>query len=482
MNSPVNDSDAPFGDSHGPMLMGSYAPILEEEVLENLPVEGKIPADLNGVYLRNGPNPRFEPKATHHIFDGDGMVFAAQFDNGRVIYRNKWVRTDGWLEEDKTQNSEYWGIMSTVKGRDDLPIKDTANTDVIGHAGKALVSWYLAGTPYIINPITLETEGKADYTPGPGKGFSSHPKVDEVTGELMFFDYFHQYPHMHYGVVDASGKLTHSVPIELPGSRLPHDMAITEHYSILHDLPVYNDLEAHEAGRHKIIFDASLKTRFGVIPRHGAADSIRWFEFSPCFLYHSINAWEEGDEVVMIACRYMPVLNADGSIDEKQTARDIGLNVMDARLWRYRMNIKTGETKEQCLNADYNVEFPGFDSAKTGRYSQWAYLVDHDPKILRWAGIRKLNTDTGESVSSWTDDYDHCWYSEPWFAPADNQRSEDHGYVVAFVWNDKSREQQLQVFDALDLSKGPVARIKLPHRVPAGFHACWMKPGQIAAG
>ncbi len=480
MNNPSVSPEEPFGESHGPMLTGNFAPIFEEYVLDDFAVEGEIPADLNGVYLRNGPNPRFEPNGMYHAFDGDGMLHAAHFDRGKVTYRNKWVRTDAWQEEDRAGRAEYWGIMSTLKGRSERPLKDTANTDVIGHAGHAVACWYLAGVPYHIDPITLETLGKGDYTFAPGNGLSAHPKVDEVTGELLFFDYFHEHPHMTYGVVDATGKATHQIPIELPGSRLPHDMGITENYSILHDLPVFNDEAAYRAGRHKIRFDASLPTRFGVIPRHGAADTIRWFEFSPCFLYHVVNAWEEGDEVVMVACRYMPVIDAGGRIDEVKTARRIATLGMDARLWRYRMNPKTGESQEECLDPDRNVEFPTYDSARTGRKTQWGYLVDHDPDILRWTGIRKYNTDSGECTGAWTDGHDDCWYSEPWFAPADNQRSEDHGYVVSFVWNDRSRQQQLQVFDALDLSQGPVARVHIPHRMPPGFHACWMKPNQIA--
>lgn len=481
MNAIVSDPNAPFGHEHGPMLTDNFAPVPEESVLDDLPVEGAIPADLNGVYLRNGPNPRFEPKGIHHYFDGDGMIHAACFQDGRVTYRNKWVRTEGWLENDRQGEETYWGVMATVKDSRDRPMNDVANTDVIGHAGSALVTWYLAGVPYLLDPLTLKTERAApDYVGEPGRGMSAHPKVDEVTGELMFFDYFTDYPHMSYGVVNAEGKLVHHVPIELPGERLPHDMGITENYSILHDLPVYHEEEALRAGRHKIRFDASLKARFGVLPRYGSAESIRWFEFSPCFLYHVVNAWEEGDEVVMVACRYMPALDDQGHIDEQRTAKMIAHLVMDARLWRYRMNLKTGETREECLDSERNMEFPGFNSALTGRRTQWAYLVDHDPEILRWTGIRKVNTDTGQSVGEWSDDPDNCWYSEPWFAPADDAQAEDHGYVVVFVWNDATRSQQLQVFDARDVGKGPVARIEMPSRIPAGFHACWMKPGQIA--
>ncbi len=481
MSAVLKDPEAPFGHHHGPMLTGVYAPLAEEETLTDLPVEGKIPADLNGVYLRNGPNPRFEPKGAYHYFDGDGMLHAAVFRAGQLTYRSRWIRTEGWLENEAAGRETHWGVMATVKGNPKKPMSNVANTDVIGHGGNAVATWYLAGVPYLVDPVTLETvRGAPEYVGGSGNGMSAHCKVDEVTGELMFFDYFAEPPYMRYGVITDDGELVHHVPIELPGDRLPHDMGITEHYSILHDLPVYHDEAALKAGRHKIRFDASLPARFGVIPRRGAPESIRWFEFSPCFLYHVVNCWEEGDEVVMVACRYMPAEHSDGTIDEQRTAKMIAHLMMDARLWRYRMNLKTGETHEECLNPDLNVEFPGYDSSRTGRKTRWGYLVDHDPNTLRWTGIRKFDTDTGECVGAWTDGHDHCWYTEPWFAPADDATTEYHGYVIVFVWNDEAREEQLQVFDARDLNAGPMARITLPHRIPPGFHACWMKPGQIA--
>lgn len=487
MNAPFNahdetprkKSEAPFGFGHGPMLTGSFAPIFEERVLDDLQIEGKIPTDLNGVYLRNGPNPRFEPKGMYHPFDGDGMMHAAYFREGKLTYRNKWVRTEGWKKNDAQGEETHWGIHSTLKGRSDMPMNDTANTDVIGHGGKALATWYLAGEPYLLDPITLETLGTGDYVRPPGNGISAHPKVDETTGEMMFFDYFDFHPFMAYGVVSAEGELQHHVPIELPGDRLPHDMGISAKHSILHDLPVYHCPEALKAERHKILFNSQMPARFGVIPRFGQPEQIKWFEFSPCFLYHVVNCWDEGDEVVMVACRYMPIIKDDGSIDEVRTAKRIANLGMDARLWRYRMNLKTGEGTEECLNADYNVEFPGYNSAYTGVKSKFAYVVDHDPDTLRWRGIRKFDTDTGECMGAWTDGYEDCWYSEPWFAPADNPTSEDHGYVITLVWNDRTETQQLQIFNAQSVSNGPVARVTLPERIPSGFHACWMKPDQI---
>jgi carotenoid cleavage dioxygenase-like enzyme len=472
--------EAPFGDAYGPMLMGPFAPVSDESVLDALPVEGEIPADLNGVYLRNGPNPRFAPQGRYHPFDGDGMIHAAHFERGRVVYRNRWVRTDAWLEEDRAGTATFHGIRETLKGRSDKRLKDASNTDVIGHGGVALASWYMSGDSYRIDPITLQTLGKATAVRGLGGGFSAHSKVDAQTGELMFFDYWNDAPYMSYGVVGADGTLLNQVPIALPGPRLPHDMAITEHYSILHDLPLLHDEEAMARGRHKLNFHPELPTRFGVIPRHGNAASLRWFEFSPCFLYHVVNAWEEGDEVVMVACRYMPERTTSGDIDAPRTARNIAELKMHARLWRWRMNMRTGEAREEQLDDRYNSEFPSSRADLAGHPSRWGYLVDHHPDILHWTGIRKFDIGSGACVGEFSDGAAHTWYSEPWFAPADGGSAEDDGYVVVFAWNDALREQQLQVFDARDISSGPVARVKLPRRVPSGFHACWMPRDTIA--
>ncbi|APW44250.1 carotenoid oxygenase family protein [Rhodoferax saidenbachensis] len=477
MNAPLNAALlAPFGEDHGPHLSGVYAPVNAEQTLHNLPLlRGQIPTDLNGVYLRAGPNARFEPHGRYHPFDGDGMVHAAQFSKGQLTYRNRWIHTDGWQEEDLAQQATFYGIRETLKGRTDKRLKDTANTDVVGHAGKALALWYMAGDAYEIDPVTLQTLGKARGITATGKGISAHAKVDETTEELMFFDYSTEAPYMHYGVLSADGALQHHVPIDLPGPRLPHDMAITQHYSILHDLPLFHDADALALGRHKIRFHPEMHTRFGVIPRLGASDSIRWFSFTPCYLYHTVNAWEDGDWLVLVGCRYMPRTRADGSIDPEGTARDVAELVMRARLWCWRMNLATGETEEHVLNPDLNVEFPSCNARLAGRKTRYGYLVDHSSvTTLQWAGLRKMDLETGASLSAWTDDPVHSWYTEPWFAEADNATAEDHGYLIAFQWNEALQRQTLDIFDARDLSTGPVAQVELPARVPVGFHGCWI--------
>jgi carotenoid cleavage dioxygenase len=473
--------EAPFGEDYGPLLQGVYAPVMQELALEELKLlKGSIPTDLNGVYLRAGPNARYAPNGRYHPFDGDGMVHAAHFDNGRLTYRNRWVQTEGWKEEAQAGKSTHYGIRETLKGRQDKRLKDTANTDLVGHRGRALALWYMSGDAYEIDPITLQTLGKSAAISQSGGKISAHAKVDEITEELMFFDYGNDAPYMHYGVVDAQGRLAHYVPIDLPGPRLPHDMAVTEHYSILHDLPLFHDHEAMALGRHKIQFHPELPSRFGVIARRGAGDSIRWFNFTPCYLYHVVNAWEEGDWVVMVGCRYMPALDAQGRIDAQRTAKDVAELVMHARLWVWKMNVRTGETAEHVLNTDHNAEFPSYNGRLTGRKTRFGYLVDHSEKVtLHWSGIRKFDLETGADLGAWSDDPQNSWYSEPWFAEADRPQSEDHGYVVVFQWNNALQRQTLDIFDARDIARGPVAQVELPQRLPAGFHACWIEKDRL---
>ena len=474
---------APFGEDYGPLLQGVYAPVMEELQLQDLKlIKGSIPTDLNGVYLRAGPNARYAPNGRYHPFDGDGMVHAAHFDKGHLTYRNRWVQTEGWVEEAQAGKSTHYGIRETLKGRPDKRLKDTANTDLVGHRGRALALWYMSGDAYEIDPITLQTLGKSTAISQSGGKISAHAKVDEITEELMFFDYGNDAPYMHYGVVNAKGELAHYVPIDLPGPRLPHDMAVTEHYSILHDLPLFHDHEAMALGRHKIQFYPELPSRFGVIARYGAADSIRWFNFTPCYLYHVVNAWEEGDWVVMVGCRYMPALDAQGRIDAQRTAKDVAELVMHARLWVWKMNVKTGETAEHVLNTAHNAEFPSYNGRLTGRKTRFGYLVDHSETVtLHWSGIRKFDLETGADLGAWSDDPQNSWYSEPWFAEADQPQAEDHGYVVVFQWNNALQRQTLDIFDARDIAQGPVAQVELPQRLPAGFHACWIERDRLRA-
>lgn len=474
-------------DEQNPYLLGLYAPVRDEITAEDLEVIGEIPRDLNGVYLRNGPNRRHDAPGRYHWFDGDGMVHAMAFENGRARYRNRWVRTTAFTREEAAGHALWSGVMEnpranpagTARG---LPFKDSANTDLVQHRGRVLATWYLCGQPMSLDPLSLETLGAETFLGTLHGDVMAHPKADERTGELMWFDYGARDPLLRYGVVGASGRVEHEVAVDLPGPRLPHDMAITENYSILMDLPLVQDAAAARQGRYKITFDRSTPSRFAVLPRRGA--QVRWFEAEPCYIYHVVNAWEDADDhghstIVLDVCRVTrpePVPTRPGPLGKL-----LGYLRLDARLHRYVFDLDTGTTTEACLD-DANTEFPSIDTRICGAPNRYAYTVRiaDDAETVLFDGLLRYDRRTGQRQ-------EHSfgagrYGSEAPFAPRDGATGEDDGYLVSFVTDEGTGRSEVEILDAADLTAGPVARVLLPQRVPLGFHATWVRADQLRAG
>lgn len=472
---------APVDNSaENPYLLGVFAPVRDELTLDDLTVIGEIPKDLNGVYLRNGPNRQFDASGRYHMFDGDGMIHAAHFENGKVRYRNRYVRTKAFERESAEGRALWTGLMENPKDNPfgnghGLGIKDAANTDVIYHRGQVLATWYLCGTPYGVDPLSLETLGAQDFLGTFAGDMMAHPKVDEATNELFWFDYGPDVDYLRYGIIGADGTQTHLTHIDLPAPRLPHDMAITENYSILMDLPLVQDQEARKAGKYRIFYDRELVSRFAVIPRHGTGAEVRWFEAKPCYIYHVVNSWEEGDEIVMDACRVKNPQHQ--STFDHPLASMLAYMRLDAQLYRYRFNLRTGQTTEMALD-DANIEFPSVDSRIMGRSHRYSYNMSlgNEPTLL-FDGIVRFDSQSGTKV-------EHKfgpgrWGAEAPFAPRDNSTGETDGYLVCFVNDEVEDRGEINIFDAEDLEAGPVARVLLPRRVPSGFHACWVRADQL---
>lgn len=464
-----------------PYLLGVFAPVRDELTLDDLEVIGEIPKDLNGVYLRNGPNRRFAARGRYHMFDGDGMIHAAHFENGKVRYRNRYVRTKAFEQESAAGRALWTGLMENPKDNPfgnghGLGIKDAANTDVIFHRGQVLATWYLCGTPYGIDPLSLETLGAQDFLGTFAGDMMAHPKVDEATGELFWFDYGPDRNYLRYGVIGAEGAQTHLTHIDIPSPRLPHDMAITGNYSILMDLPLVQDQEARRNGKYRIFYDRELPARFAVIPRHGTGAEVRWFEAKPCYIYHVVNSWEEGDEIIMDVCR---VKNPQHQTTfEHPLANMLAYMRLDAQLYRYRFDLRTGQTTEAPLD-DANIEFPSVDSRIMGKSHRYSYNMSlgNEPTLL-FDGLVRFDSRTGTKE-------EHKfgkgrWGAEAPFAPRDGSTGETDGYLVCFVNDEAEDRGEIDIFDAEDVAAGPVARVLLPQRVPSGFHACWVRGDQLA--
>ena len=371
-------SDITPGDH--PYLQGAWTPLHEEvNATEMRLLEGRIPSDIDGVYLRNTQNPVYRAIGRYHPFDGDGMIHMIHFKDGQASYRNRFVDTKGLRAEQEAGHRLWAGLMENPK-LSERPgwgahgsIKDASSTDVVVHAGKALTSYYQCGEGYRMDPLTLEQQGIPPWSPL--DGISAHMKVDEATGELLFFNYSKHAPYMHYGVVDRHDKLVHYVPIPLPGPRLPHDMAFTEHYAILNDFPLYWDPELLKQGKHVVKFHPEQPSRFAIIPRRGQTHEIRWFEAAPTFVLHWLNAYEEGDEIVLDG--YFQEGPEPKNFDGAPKGYERMMSYLDQykmmpRLHRWRFNLKTGKTTEQRLD-ERTMEFGMYNMRYAGKPYRYAY-------------------------------------------------------------------------------------------------------------
>ena len=256
--------------SNHPYLNGPFTPLHEEVNATELEVlAGRIPTDLDGVYLRNTQNPVQQAIGRYHPFDADGMIHQIAFKDGRASYRNRLVRTKGFQAEQEAGHAIWAGLMEDPR-KSLRPgwgahggIKDASSTDVVVHAGKVLSTYYQCGEGYRLDPFTLDQQGTEGWVPL--DGISAHPKVDESTGELLFFNYSKYPPYMHYGVVDRHNRLTHYIPVPLPGPRLPHDMIFTKNFTILNDFPLFWDPELLKKGLHVVRFFPELPSRFAIV-------------------------------------------------------------------------------------------------------------------------------------------------------------------------------------------------------------------------
>ncbi|MCY1646799.1 carotenoid oxygenase family protein [Caulobacter sp. SL161] len=463
-----------LGPTNHPYMTGPWTPQHEEVNAWDLEVlEGAIPADLDGVYLRNTENPVHDPVGRYHPFDGDGMIHQIEFKGGAATYRNRFVRTR-CFEAEQEVNEGLWGGLMDGPGVSKRPgfgahgsLKDSASTDIVVHNGEAIATFYQCGEAYRLDPLTLENLGVASWAPL--EGVSAHPKVDEATGELMFFNYSKAWPYMHYGVVGADGKRKLYQGVPLPGPRLPHDMAFSSKYAILNDLPVFWDQDLMARDIHAVRLHKGIPSRFALVPREGGEP--RWFEAEPTYVLHWLNAYEDGDEVVL-----------DGYFQEKPIPRPLEgapdghghlMAYLDEhsflpKLHRWRFNLKTGETTEKHLD-DRVLEFGMFNQKYAGKPYRYAYSTTAKPGWFLFNGFVKHDLETGES---WSISLPEGRYaSEAPFAPKVGAVDEDDGYLVSFIIDENKGTSECLIVDARAFEV--VCRVALPHKLSSGTHTVW---------
>ncbi len=456
-----------------PYLQGNFAPVSEEITAHTLQVIGELPPDLSGMFLRNGPNPQWSPIGRYHWFDGDGMLHGVRIHNGTASYRNRYVRTRGWQIEHEAGKAIWSGLLEPPQMDNPYgPGKNTANTAIIWHAGQMLALWE-GGTPHVIQVPELETIGEYTYDGKLVSAFTAHPKVDPLTGEMMFFGYSFTPPYLQYSVVSPTGELLRTVPINIPMAVMMHDFAITENYTIFMDLPLTMSQERMQRGEPGLMFERDKPSRFGIVPRHGDNSNIRWFESPPCYIFHTLNAYEEGEEVVLIGCR----MNSTTVLISEDTAADPEGDT--PRLHRWRFNLNTGTVREESLD-DVPSEFPRVNENFLGRQTRYGYTGRMAQNSMPlFDAIIQYDLNSGKSQTH--EFAQGCYGGEAVFAPRPGAKDENDGWLITFLHNSTEDISELVIINAQDITSAPVARVLIPQRVPYGFHGAWISQAQLNA-
>jgi len=446
-------------NSANPFLAGNLAPVHEEVTVTDLRVTGNIPTELTGRYLRNGPNPAGAvDEKTYHWFLGHGMVHGIRLDAGKATwYRNRWVRT-----------KDVCDVLGGTPPPSDWPAGHpsfSANTSVIGHAGRTFAIVEGGSAPVELG-YELDTVRVSSFEGTLPHAFSAHPKRDPKSGELHVMAYYWAWGNqVQYLVVGTDGRVRKQIDIPLPGGPMLHDLAITEKYVLIFDLPcVFNLDSAMKGVRFPYFWDHAYEARIGFLPREGVASDVRWVSIDPCYIFHPMNAYDDGDEVVLDAVRHPKMFDRERR----------GPSEGDPVLTRWRLNVATGAVRETTID-DRPQEFPRIREDLMGLPYRYGYAAGIGGGFAQDTLV-KTDHHTGRVVAR--SDQPRFGYGEPVFVARAGGAAEDDGWVLALRHDTVSDTSDLAIFDAAALDADPVAVVHLPVRVPNGFHGNWVPDGQ----
>jgi carotenoid cleavage dioxygenase-like enzyme len=438
-------------------LRGNGRPVTEEQTISELTVVGSIPSELDGRYVRTGANPLGGTSA--HPFFGDGMVHGVRLRDGKAEwYRNRYVQTP--FITNPTVDILDPSVMMDMNS-------SKANTHVVGHAGKIL-ALEEGHFPYVLDG-DLGTVGPTDFG-GILKGsFTAHPKICPVTGELLAFGYSALQPYLRYLRVSASGELVQTENITVGGPTMMHDFNITRNYVIFMDLPAVFNMELAMSGDMPIRWDDDYPARLGVMPRNGTNEQVTWYDINPCYVFHPMNAYEDGDTIVLDVARFSHMW------------RESAMDFPSPELWRWTIDTVTGNVSEEQID-DRGAEFPRVADSVIGLKHRYGYMMatsdlgNADDPMNTSGAILKYDRDSGQRTE--IEFGRGRMGGEPVFVPSANSESEDDGYLMTYVYDASTDRSSFVIMDAATMDNTPVASIDLP-RIPNGFHGSWI-PATIA--
>jgi carotenoid cleavage dioxygenase len=453
-----NRKRLPALDRPHPYLTGIHEPMQRELTLDDLAVTGTIPPELNGRYLRIGPNPVAADPKSYHWFLGDGMVHGVRLESGHACwYRNRWIRSNAV--------AKALGLSPAPGPRHSK--FDTVNTNVIAHAGTAWALVEAGSTPVRLDE-TLDTQAYDDFG-GTLKGaFTAHPHRDPATGELHAIAYNATVPNeVRHIVVTADGRVRRETSIPVQHGPSIHDCAMTDRFVVILDLPVTFSMAALIGGHtFPYRWNASHQARIGLLLREGSAEDVLWIDIDPCYIFHTANAFDLPDgRIVMDAVVYNRVF------DESSQGPDT--NPRGLERWTISPTLRSVESR---ILDPTPQEFPRVDARLTGKRHRFLYsvgLCGHSERQIDGAThIFRHDLESGarQQHEFGTDRFP----GEFIFVPRHPDAEEDDGWLIGFVVDMRHSSTDLAILDARAIEEEPVATIRIPHRVPAGFHGNWI--------
>ena len=445
-------------------------------------IEGEIPYDLTGTLYRNVPAMLdVGGERVHHPFDADGNICAISFDRGKAHFRNRYVKTEGYLAEQKADKILYRGVFGTEKSGGwlsnafDFKLKNVANTNIVYWGGKLLALWE-ASHPHRLDPHTLETLGIATLNGAISKGtpFSAHPMVDPGDGvrepRLVNFG-------LKVGLsttvsiyeLNLAGEVIEHHQHSIPGFTFIHDFAITPNYCLLFQNPLlFNPIPfalGLRGAAECIKFLSDKPTKIWLIPRD-SAKPMQQLEIESGFIFHHANAFEREDEIVVDSVSYQDFPALDHELDYNNIRFE---TVPPGQLWRYRLNLQTKETSRRLID-ERTVDFPYIHPNLIGQQHRWIYIgAVHEPEgNAPLQAVLKIDPESGEQ-QMWSA-APRGFVGEPVFVPRKDATSEDDGWVLVVVYNASSDRSDVVILDAKNLNSEPLARLHLKHHLPYGLH------------
>jgi len=445
-------------------------------------IEGQLPAELAGMYYRNGPG-LFERDGIRKrtILDGDGMVQQFRFHEGGVHYRTRFVQTEKYRAESAAGKFIYpsWstqapgGFLSNFWITEG--IRSQAGITVYLVNGR-LYTFDESSYPYELDPLTLATVGETSLgIPREETIYSAHSKIDPGNGEWLHFGVrYGPKPQLHLSVFHGDGRLNYHRVEALPRFVYIHDWFVSTNYLIISLHPVDIDFLPALLGFRSISDSLRWRPEKGnlllVVPRNSAGALVR-IEAPACFMWHSINARDDGREIVAEFIGYDNpdhFVGKDPVISAVMQGRE-GEHAYPGLLRRYRIDLQARKVRSEIL-ASGNCEWPRIDDRRLCGSYRYVWLAR--AKAGDFFASEVVRHDMGGGAAAHFDFGRQVYCSEPYFIPRPGAGHEE-GWILTQCLDGKSGKSFLAILDAAHLADGPLAVVHLEHHVPYSYHGCW---------